>query len=78
MTPLPAARVTPPLIAECYANFECKVVDTRLVNKFDLFVIEVVKAWTNPACTDPRTLHHRGFGEFVVDGEILKTESKKP
>ena len=43
MTPLPAARVTPPLIAECYANFECKVVDTRLVNKFDLFVIEVVK-----------------------------------
>ena len=78
LTPLPAARVTPPLIGECYANFECKVVDTRLVNKFDLFVIEVVKAWTNPACKDPRTLHHRGFGEFIVDGEILKTESKKP
>lgn len=78
LTPLPAARVTPPLIAECYANLECELVDTRLVNKFDLFVLEVVKAWINPAYKDPRTIHHRGFGEFVVDGEILKFKSEKP
>ena len=78
LTPLPAARIAPPLIAECYANLECKIVDTRLVNKFDLFVLEVVKAWIDPACKDPKTIHHRGFGEFVVDGEILKLKSAKP
>ncbi len=31
--------VAPPLIAECFANLECKVVDTRLVNKYNLFVL---------------------------------------
>src|ERR1019366_10767162 len=40
LTPVPAERVTPPLVAECFANLECKVVDTRLVNKYCLFVLE--------------------------------------
>jgi len=50
----------------------------RRVNIFDLFVLEVVKAWINPACKGPKAPHNRGFGEFVIDGEIIKTESKKP
>ena len=33
LTPVPAKRVAPPLVAECFANLECRVVDTRLVNK---------------------------------------------
>jgi len=41
LTPVPSERVTPPRIRECFANLECKVIDTRLVNKFDLFVLEV-------------------------------------
>jgi len=49
LTPMPAERVAPPLVAECFANLECKVVDTRLVNKYSLFVLEVLKAWTDPA-----------------------------
>ena len=40
----PAECVAPPLVAECFANLECKVIDTRLVNKFNLFVLEVLKA----------------------------------
>jgi len=78
LTPLPAACVSPPLVAECYANLECRLVDARLASKFDLFVLEVVKAWINPACRAPKMIHHRGFGEFVVDGEILKLKSEKP
>jgi hypothetical protein len=27
----------------------CKVADTRLVTKYQLFVLEVLKAWTDPA-----------------------------
>jgi flavin reductase (DIM6/NTAB) family NADH-FMN oxidoreductase RutF len=46
LTPAPAERMAPPLVAECFANLECKVTDTRLVNKYNLFVLEVLKAWT--------------------------------
>lgn len=78
LTPLPAERVAPPLIAECFANLECKVRDTRLVNAYNLFVLEVVKAWTDPAQKNPKTIHHRGFGAFVVDGPTIRLKSGKP
>lgn len=78
LTRAPAERVKPPLIAECFANLECKVVDTRLVNKYCLFVLEVVKAWVDPKQKEPKTIHHRGYGAFAVDGEIIKLKSKKP
>ncbi|MGB5085697.1 MAG: hypothetical protein WBO09_14080 [Methylocystis silviterrae] len=48
------------------------------MNKFSLFVLEVVKAWIDPSRKNPKTIHHRGFGEFVVDGDILKLKSKMP
>jgi flavin reductase (DIM6/NTAB) family NADH-FMN oxidoreductase RutF len=70
--------VGPPLVAECFANLECKVVDTRLVNRFNLFVLEVLKGWIDPAKKNPKTIHHQGFGSFVVDGETIKLKSKMP
>lgn len=78
LTPVEAQCVAPPLIAECFANLECKVIDTRLANKFSVFILEVVKAWIDPTQKNPRTIHHRGFGEFVVDGETLKLKSRMP
>ena len=44
LTPAKAAKVKAPLIKECYANFECRLVDTSLIRKYSLFVFEVVKA----------------------------------
>jgi len=76
LTPVPAALVDAPLIAECYANLECRVVDTRLLNRYNFFVFEVLKAWIDPACKAPRTLHHRGWGVFMVAGETIKLPSK--
>ena len=76
LTPAPAALVDAPLIAECYANLQCRVVDTRLMNRYNFFVLEVLKAWIDPACKDPRTLHHRGHGAFMVAGETIKLPSK--
>ena len=35
-------KVKAPLIAECFANYECKLVDARLIKKYSLFVLEVV------------------------------------
>jgi flavin reductase (DIM6/NTAB) family NADH-FMN oxidoreductase RutF len=76
LTPMPAARVAPPLIAECFANLECRVSDTSLVNRFNLFVLEVLKAWTDPAQKNPKTIHHHGYGSFAVDGKMIKLTSR--
>jgi flavin reductase (DIM6/NTAB) family NADH-FMN oxidoreductase RutF len=76
LTPIPAEYVAPPLVAECFANLECRVVDTRLVNKYNLFVLEVLKAWIDPSQDAPKTIHHRGYGTFVVDGETITLKSK--
>lgn len=76
LTPLPASQVTPPLIAECYANLECRVADSRLVNKYNFFVLEVVKAWVDAAVKNPRTLHHQGRGVFLVGGKTIKLPSR--
>ncbi len=78
LTPLPAKRVSPPLIAECFANLECRIVDMRLVGKYNLFIMEVLKAWTDPAQRRPKTIHHIGKGAFVVDGEVTHFESRMP
>jgi len=76
LTPMPASEVRPPLIAECYANLECRVADSRLVNKYNFFVLEVVQAWIDPAKKSPRILHHEGRGVFRVSGETIKLRSK--
>lgn len=78
LTPEPASLVVAPLIRQCYANLECRVVDTRLKNRYNFFVLEVVKAWVDPACKAPRTLHHCGYGVFRVAGETLTLPSRMP
>jgi len=77
LTAQPASKVEPPLIEECFANLECRVVDTRMVNKYNLFVLEVIKAWAEPAKKDPHTLHHRGKGLFMVAGKTIRLPSRK-
>jgi len=76
LTKIPAARVQPPLVVDCFANLECKVTDTQLVNKYNLFILEVLKAWIDPAQKNPKTIHHHGYGKFVVDGETLSLKSR--
>jgi len=76
LTALPASQVGAPLIAECYANLECRVVDARLVAKYNFFVLEVCKAWIDPAVRAPRTIHHRGRGKFMVAGPTIRLRSR--
>ncbi len=76
LTPVPASRVRAPLVGECYANLECRVADARAVNRYGLFVLEVVKAWIDTARKNPRTIHHKGKGVFMVSGRTLKLPSK--
>ena len=40
--------------------------------------LDGLQAWRDPAQGDPKTIHHRGYGALVVDGETIKLESEKP
>ena len=76
LTPIASKHIAAPLVKECFANLECEVVDTILVNKYNLFVLEVVKAWIDPKKQNPKTIHHEGYGKFAVDGRTIKIKSK--
>lgn len=71
LTAQPAARVKAPLIAECHANFECRLADDALVDKYNFFILEVVKAHVARSPRRPETLHYTGDGVFMVAGKII-------
>jgi flavin reductase (DIM6/NTAB) family NADH-FMN oxidoreductase RutF len=72
-----ARLVGAPLLPDCIANLECRVVDTRMVNAYGMFVLEVVHAWIDPQRRDAKTIHHQGRGRFAVDGRTLTLPSGK-
>lgn len=78
LTAARASRVAAPLIDECHASLECRVIDTRFVPKYDFFVLEVLGAWIDPSRRAVRTMHHRGYGTFTVDGETIRLPSRMP
>jgi flavin reductase (DIM6/NTAB) family NADH-FMN oxidoreductase RutF len=77
LTTEPASLIAAPLINECYANLECKVIDMHMASKYNLFIVEVIKAWISPAKKRPRMIHHCGNGVFIVDGKVIKLPFQK-
>jgi flavin reductase (DIM6/NTAB) family NADH-FMN oxidoreductase RutF len=67
LTPLAGKLVKAPLIKECLANIECKVID--IVGKHNIVVLEGVAAYRNSARKEKRTIHAVGDGSFIVDGD---------
>jgi flavin reductase (DIM6/NTAB) family NADH-FMN oxidoreductase RutF len=65
-------RVGAPLIRECHANFECRLHDDALVDKYNLFIFEVVRAHVARRPEHPETLHYLGDGAFMVAGKIIR------
>ncbi|HEX3997633.1 MAG TPA: flavin reductase family protein [Pirellulales bacterium] len=68
LTAAAASEVSAPLIAECYANFECKLTDAKPVDRHGLFIFEVVKAHVAVSPKYPKTVHYRGDGVFMISG----------
>ena len=69
LTPVRGRFVKAPLIRECLANIECRVVD--IVGRHNIVVLEGVAAYMDSARKDKRTLHAVGDGTFIVDGRKL-------
>jgi flavin reductase (DIM6/NTAB) family NADH-FMN oxidoreductase RutF len=69
LTPVPGKIIRAPLIKECLANIECKVVD--IIRKHDIVVLKAVAAYVDPARKEKRVLHAVGDGTFIVDGRRM-------
>jgi flavin reductase (DIM6/NTAB) family NADH-FMN oxidoreductase RutF len=69
LTPVKGKHVRSPLIKECLANIECKVID--IVKKHNIVVLEGVAAYFDSSRKEKRTIHAIGDGTFVVDGRKL-------
>ena len=76
LTPSPATLVQAPLIKECYANFECRIFDNRLLPDYSFFILEVIKAHVPKTPKYPRTVHYTGDGVFMVSGEHVSFPGK--
>ncbi|NIK48137.1 flavin reductase (DIM6/NTAB) family NADH-FMN oxidoreductase RutF [Variibacter gotjawalensis] len=75
LTALDADEVAAPLIGECHANFECRIHDDALVDRYNVFIFEVVRAHVAPRPKHPETLHYTGDGVFVVAGKAISRRS---
>ena len=73
LTRLHAKYVRAPIIKECIANVECKVVD--IVTQYNIVVLEGIAAYFDSTRGEKKTLHAVGDGTFVVDGR--KIDRKK-
>lgn len=69
LTPLKGRQVGAPLIRECLANIECRVID--IIKKHDIVVLEGMAAYFDGSRKEQRTLHAVGDGTFIVDGRRL-------
>lgn len=69
LTPVKGRHVKAPLIKECLANIECKVVD--IVAKHSIVVLDGVAAYFDGSRKEKRTVHAVGDGTFIVDGRRL-------
>jgi flavin reductase (DIM6/NTAB) family NADH-FMN oxidoreductase RutF len=69
LTPVKGKHVQAPLIKECLANIECKVID--IVKKHNIVVLEGVAAYFDNSRKEKRTVHAVGDGTFIVDGRKL-------
>lgn len=76
LTSAPSVKVKAPLIEECFANFECKLIDSSLIKKYSLFIFEVQKAHVATSPKFPETIHYRGDGLFMISGPTVKKYKK--
>jgi flavin reductase (DIM6/NTAB) family NADH-FMN oxidoreductase RutF len=78
LTATPAEEVAAPLIAECYASFECRLANAQPNPNHPLFVWEVLRTHVATTPRLPKTLHYRGDGEFMVSGREIATLERYP
>jgi flavin reductase (DIM6/NTAB) family NADH-FMN oxidoreductase RutF len=66
LTRVKARHIRPPLIEQCVANIECRVVD--IIERHNIVIMQGVAAYFDSDRQEKRLIHAIGDGTFVVDG----------
>lgn len=69
--------VKSPLLLNCFANFECRLYDSKLVKDYNFFIFEIVKAHVASSPKYPKTIQYRGNSHFVEAGRNFIIPSQK-
>ena len=88
LTTFPAGQLGAPLVRDCVAWLECKVIaEKRNQQRYDLFIAEVVAAWANPAVFSEgrwhfpdsarRTIHYQAGGSFFETGRAFECANEE-
>lgn len=81
LTPIPAQVVSVPLIAECMAHIECKLINRVEIGDHSMFFGEVVAALVDEELfdgfwklesDDGRTIHHLGSQYYAIGCQRIK------
>jgi len=71
LTPIPSAKIKPPLVKECIAHLECKLLRDDLVDEYNIFLAEVVCAWAEkPFFKDNRLLVEKTGAKIIWEPDI--------
>lgn len=71
-----ASKVGAPLIDDCFVSLECKLYDDCLIDTYNYFIFEVVKAHAAASPKHPQTVHYTGDGEFMAAGKHLSRRGR--
>lgn len=75
LNPGTSEKINAPRIEECYASFECRLHDDAMIERYNLFIFEVVKAHAAPSADEQESLHYRGMGEFMLSGNAIDRQA---
>ena len=83
LTPVPAAKVAPPLIDQCAGHLECRVVDIYEMDPHDLLICEVLHASADSDLFDGKwipekfsTLHYLGGTSYGIMERAVRANVK--
>ena len=71
-----ASKVGAPLIDDCFVSLECKLYDDCLIDTYNYFIFEVVKAHAAASPKHPQTVHYTGEGEFMAAGKHVSRRGR--
>ncbi len=66
LTRVQAQHVRAPLIVQCVANIECRVVE--IIERHNIVILQGLAAYVDGARKEQRLIHAIGDGTFTVDG----------
>mgnify|MGYP003576972878 CR=1 FL=1 len=73
---LPSSQVSAPRIAQCHAHFECRLHDDAMVERYNFFIFEIVKAQAAVSPKTPELLHYTGDGVFRTSSRTISRKSR--